>query len=226
VSNDAAQDYTPGLEYLRELPERARYLGDASKGEAQIVARPDDPGLGGTGILIRDDFHTVVRDAVLYPSGAVKTPMRIIGATSADGPGGVTVLASLDGRIQLRWMFRHATRRWELEAARGRRETGESPEQAARKETEEELGMRATTVERLGGVASETSLLASEVENFWAEVVCDDKGDDPEPGEAMGEIESLTPAELWDRVREGVVRDAHTLTAILHAVARGKLPAP
>lgn len=216
----------PTLKYLETLPDRARYLGNANKGEVEIIERPDDPELDATGILVEDDFHTVVRDAVRYPSGAVKAQMRIIGATAGDGPGGVTVLASLDGRIQLRWMFRHGTRRWELEAARGRRETGDSAEHAARKEIEEELGMRATSVERVGCSATETSLLASEVENFWAEVVRDEDGDDPEAGEAMGEIESLTPAEVWERVRRGVVRDGHTLTAMLQAVAAGKLPPP
>lgn len=212
-------------EYLAQLPERARYVGDSTRGEIEIITRPAGSDLDETGILIRDDFHTVVRDAVKYPSGAIKTPMRVIGATAADGVDGVVVLASLEGRIQLRWMFRHATRRWELEAARGRRELGDASEHAAREEVKEELGMRALTVERLGTIAAESSLLAGEVDVFWAEVARDEDGDEPEAGEAMGEIESLSPGELWGKIRAGVVRDAATLSAILHAVARGKIPA-
>lgn len=211
-------------EYLAQLPERARYIGDSSKGEVEIIPRPDRPDLDETGILVRDDFHTVVRDAVRYPSGAIKTPMRVIGATALDGVDGVVVLASLHGRVQLRWMFRHATRRWELEAARGRREIGDDSDHAAREEVKQELGMRALTVERLGTIAGESSLLASEVDVFWAEVELDQDGDEPEAGEAMGEIESLSPEDLWDKVRAGVVRDAATLSAIMHAVAHGKIP--
>ena len=215
-----------GIGYLPRLPERARYTGDASKGEVEIIPRPAGSDLEETGILIQDDFHTIVRDAVRYPSGAVKSPMRVIGATAVDGVDGVVVLASLDGRIQLRWMFRHATRRWELEAARGRREIGDSSEHTARKEVEEELGVRAVAVERLGTIAADTALLATEVDVFWGDVVKRPQGDDPEPGEAMGKIESLSPAELWDGVRGGLVRDSHTISAILHAVAAGKLPPP
>lgn len=211
-------------DYLAQLPERARYVGDSSRGEVEIIPRPERSDLDETGILLRDDFHTIVRDAVRYPSGAVKTPMRIIGATAVDGVDGVVVLASLDGRIQLRWMFRHATRRWELEAARGRREAGDAAEHTAREEVKEELGMRALTVERLGTIAAESSLLAAEVDVFWAEVARAEDGDEPEAGEAMGEIESLSPDELWDKIRAGVVRDAATLSAILHAAARGKIP--
>lgn len=81
-------------------------------------------------------------------------------------------------------------------------------------------------VEHLATVAAESSLLASEADAFWAEVVPNDGGDDPEDGEAMGKIESLSPAELWERVRTGVVRDCSTLAALLLAVARGKLPPP
>lgn len=211
-------------DYLAQLPERARYAGDSSKGEIEIISRPERSELDETGILIRDDFHTIVRDAVRYPSGAVRTPMRVIGATSADGVDGVVVLASLDGRIQLRWMFRHATRRWELEAARGRREAGDDSAHTAREEVKEELGMRALAIERLGTIAAESSLLASEVDVLWAEVARAEDGDEPEAGEAMGKIESLSPEELWDKIRAGVVRDAVTLSAILHAVVRGKIP--
>lgn len=213
------------LQYLAELPEPARYRGSAAAGEAEIVERLSGPGESGpTGIIFRDEFHTVVRDAVKFPSGAVKPLLRIIGA--ADGVGGVVILASLGGRIQLRWMFRHPTRRWELEAARGRREAGDSSADAARNEVSEELGMRALAVEHLGTIAADSALLATAVDVMWADVACDEEGDAPEEGEAMGKIESLSPAELWERVNSGVVRDSHTLSAILFALARGKLPPP
>ena len=114
--------------YLQKLPESTRYAGDAGEGEIEIIDKKEAPKIRArTGILIEDKLHFFVRDAVKFPSGEVRTQMRVIGCTMSDGPSGVVALASRDGKIYLREMFRHATRRWELETPRGQRETAAPP---------------------------------------------------------------------------------------------------
>ncbi|MDQ6769010.1 MAG: NUDIX hydrolase [Gemmatimonadota bacterium] len=210
--------------YLKKLPELARYLGDASAGEIEIIDKRQSPKIRAkTGILIEDKLHFFVRDAVKFPSGEVRTQMRVIGCTMFDGPSGVVAIASRDGKIFLREMFRHATRRWELETPRGQRETGYSAEEAARKEIDEELGFRVRHIEKIGDVSGDTAILASTLPVFWAYLAPGRPQDHPEKSEAFGEIVELSPAELKQRIARGDIRDGYTLTAVLFAQLAGKI---
>jgi ADP-ribose diphosphatase len=210
--------------YLARLPEAARHLGNAEAGEIEIIDKRSAPSIRAkTGILIEDKLHFVVRDVVRFPSGSVRTQMRVIGCTMSDGPSGVVAIASRHGRIFLRQIFRHATRRWELETPRGQRETGYTAENAARKEIDEELGFHVTAIERLGEVSGDTAILASSLPVFWAELADGPPRDHPEKSEAFGAIIELTPMDLKDRIARGEIRDGYTLSAITLAQIAGKL---
>ena len=210
--------------YLAKLPESTRYLGDADAGEIEIISSTDARGVKGkTGILFEDSLHYVVRDAVRFPSGDTRAQMRIIGCTMADGPSGVVALAWRDGKLHLREMFRHATRRWELETPRGQRETGCTPEEAATKEVDEELGFTVAKIERIGEVSGDTAILASTLPVFWCDLAPGAPKDHPESSEAFGEIVALTPAELLNKIRAGGLRDGYTLAALTLAQVTGKL---
>jgi ADP-ribose pyrophosphatase len=217
----------PSPSYLAKLPESTRYVGDAGAGEIEIVSRSDARKVEGrTGILFEDSLHFFVRDVVKFPSGDTRAQWRIIGCTMADGPSGVVALAWRDGRIFLREMFRHATRRWELEAPRGQRETGCTAEDAARREVDEELGFRVEKIELIGEVSGDSALLASTLPVFWGELAPGEPRDNPESSEAFGEIISLSPAELLEKIRAGHIRDSYTLSAITLAQTSGKLNLP
>jgi ADP-ribose pyrophosphatase len=209
--------------YLKKLPPTAAKAGDASAGEIEIIDRRDSSKVRvKTGILIEDKLHFVVRDAVKFPSGAVRTELRVIGRTMFDGPSGVVALASRDGKVFLREMFRHATRRWELETTRGQRETGYSSEDAAIKEIGEELGFRVKSIVKLGEVSGDTAILASALPAFWAELEPGPPRDHPESSEAFGKILALSPEELKERIVRGDIRDGYTLSALLLAQLAGK----
>ena len=213
--------------YIQTLPESTRNMGDVNDDEIQIIDRREAPRIRAkTGILIEDKQHYFVRDAVKYPSGEVGTSMRVIGCTMHDGPAGVVALASRDGNIFLREIFRHATRRWELETTRGQRETGMSPEDAARKEIDEELGFRVLSIECIGQVSGDTALLASTLPVFWAELAPGPARDHPEAKEAFGRIVEVLPPELRTRISRGEIRDGYTLSALTLAQAAGKFRLP
>ena len=210
--------------YLKKLPESARYRGDAAAGEIEIIPAADAGDVEGeTGILFEDSLHYVVRDAVKFPSGDTRAQLRIIGCTLTDGPSGVVALAWRDGKLHLRDMFRHATRRWELETPRGQRETGCTAEEAAIKEVDEELGFSVAKIERIGEVSGDTAILASTLPVFWCELEPGPPRDHPESSEAFGEILSLSPRELLEKIRGAHIRDSYTLSAITLAQAAGKL---
>jgi len=160
---------------------------------------------------------------VLYPGGKTATQMRVIGTSMYDGPSGVVALASRDGRVFLREIFRHGTRRWELEAQRGRREEGSTSEAAILKELDEELGYPVNKITHIGDVSGETSLMASTLPVYWAELGDGPRRDKPEAGEAFGKVVALTPRELAARIAKGEIRDSYTLSAVTFAIIAGKI---
>lgn len=213
--------------YIESLPESARYVGDAAKGEIEIIDKRSAPKIRAkTGVLLEDKVHYFVRDAVKFPSGEERTSMRIIGCTMHDGPSGVVALCWRDGGIFLREIFRHATRRWELETPRGQRETGMSAEDAARKEIGEELGFHTERIEQIGEVSGDTAILASTLPVFWAELAPGRSHDHPEDTEAFGRIVHVLPGELRTRISRCEIRDGYTLSAIALAQVAGKLRMP
>jgi ADP-ribose pyrophosphatase len=228
--------------YLKRLPPHAQKRGDTDKGEAQIVTRRREVdeieaecaeklsgsalGKGGKriGILLEDEVRMVVRDPVRYPSGESKCQMRIIGKTEYDGVNGVVVLPMLDGRFVLREIYRHPTRAWELEAVRGRRESGQTSRQAARMEVKQELGYQLRKLHPLGKICPDSAIMSSMLDMFLGEIKNGPRNDEPEPTEAFGEILHLTPEELGDQVRKGRIRDSYTIAALTMAQLRGLIP--
>ena len=225
--------------YLTRLPAHARKTGDAARGQIEIVTARKDvkriesecageltgSALGKSGkrlgILLEDEVRMIVRDPLRFPSGAVKCQMRVIGKTEFDGPNGVAVLATLDGRFVMREIFRHPTRSMELETTRGRRETGQTARQAARAEIRQELGFTVRKLHRLGSILPETALLSSSIDVFMAELAPGKKKDDPDSGEAFGKIVFLSPEELARRISAGKIRDGYTVAALLLAQLKG-----
>jgi 8-oxo-dGTP pyrophosphatase MutT (NUDIX family) len=210
--------------YLKKLPGSASTRGDASAGEIEIIDKKESSRIRvKTGILVEDKLHFVVRDAVKFPSGDVRTAMRVIGRSMFDGPSGVIALASRGGRIFLREMFRHGTRRWELETPRGQREEGYTSKQAAIKEIDEELGFKVERIEQIGEACGDTALLGSTLPVFWAELAPGPPRDHPESSEAFGRIIELPFPDLKERISRVEIRDGYTLSAVLFAELAGKI---
>lgn len=128
--------------------------------------------------------------------------------------GSVACLAvHADGRVVLVRQYRHAVAAavWELPA--GRLDPGESPEQGARRELEEEVGLRPGRLEKLAefwttpGFCDEALHVfrATELENVPAR---------PEADERI-EVWSAGWSEARAMIARGELRDAKTLVALL-----------
>ena len=227
------------MSYLKRLPEHAQKKGSVKKGEVEIVTKRRDvdkiesdcaDALSGSalgkngkriGILLEDEVRMVVRDPIRFPSGETKCQMRIIGKTEYDGVNGVVVLPMLNGKFVLREIYRHPTRSWELEVVRGRRETGQTPRQAARMEVKQELGYLLEKIHPLGKISPDSAIMSSTLEMFFAELRDGPPHDEPEPSEAFGKIHHFTPEELADRLVKGRIRDSYTIAALTMAQLRG-----
>jgi hypothetical protein len=231
--------YVSDKSYLTRLPKHARHRGSADKGEIEIVTskkrqerigRECAGALTGTalgkggkriGILLEDEVRMYVRDALAFPSGETKCEMRVIGKTEFDGPNGVAALCVLEGRFVMREIFRHATRSWELETVRGRRETGMTSPQAIRNEIRQELGYGVRRLKKLGQICPDSAVLSTTLDLFFAELVPGPRRDDPEGSEAFGAIHRFSATQLAKKIQSGVIRDSYTVAAFLLAQMNG-----
>ena len=231
----------PDLSYLLRLAGRAQYRGDHRAGEIEIVGEPEaiasilderrrmlnSLGLAlvedKLGIVIDDEYVVVVRDPVRFPSGKLGTYLRIIERPALDGSAGVVVLPLRDNVVFLREVFRHATRRWELELPRGFRKPGVTLAEDVEREISEEVGLAVEQTIPLGTIAPNTGLFAGTAESFFVRLAAGEPKPHPEREEAFGALVTLTLPELFEKIRAGTIRDGYTLSAVLLAQTHGLL---
>src|SRR5215469_7265599 len=119
------------------------------------------------GIAFRDQYVTLLRDAVRFADGSLGTYIRMV-EPEASFPG-VVVLPVWKGQILLIRHFRHATRAWHLEIPRGFGLSAD-PAESARTELTEEIGASAATLTQLGEVYPDAGADNSKIGIFYAEV--------------------------------------------------------
>jgi len=128
--------------------------------------------------------------------------------------GSVAALAvRSDGRVVLVRQYRYAVDAsvWELPA--GRRDSGESPETGARRELEEEVGLRAGDMELLLEFWT-TPGFCDEVMHLFRATDLEEVPARPEADERI-EWSAFTLDEARDMVRRGEIREGKTLVALL-----------
>jgi ADP-ribose pyrophosphatase len=165
------------------------------------------------GVVLRDPWFDVLRDAVEFPDGSRRTHARVINRRG----DGAAVLPVLGGKIVLLRHSRYAVGRWLLEIPRGAVEREQSPEEAARTEIEEEIGGRVRRILPLGFVYGLSNLCANGAHLFFAEL---DTVGEPQLGEGIAAVEEFGVPEFEERMVRGEILDAFTVAAYTHAKLR------
>lgn len=147
-------------------------------------------------------------DRVRLPSGR-ETVREVV-----EHPGAVAILPILpDGRMLLVRQFRYAVGRALLEVPAGTREPDESAEECARREVQEEVGMRAGRLEHLAtffispGWCNEQMVIYRAWDLEESQVALEEDEDI--------QVEVVGPDELPRLMQEGQIADAKTITAVL-----------
>jgi ADP-ribose pyrophosphatase len=120
-----------------------------------------------------------------------------------------------DGTVLLVRQYRHAVGDWILEVPAGKLDSGEAPETCARRETEEEVGMRVGRLDPLGPIWTTPGFTDEKIWLFLATQL--------EPGhqaleddEAL-EIEKVSLEEAIALVDAGIISDSKSVVALLKA---------
>jgi len=157
----------------------------------------------------RGKFLEMVTEEVELPNGLTTTldVIRHPGASAV-----VPILA--DGRVLLIRQYRYAAGGFILEVPAGKLDPGEQPEHCARRELEEETGLRAQRIEALGTILTTPGFTDERIHLFAAF----DLLEVPQALEA-NEIIELVPtpfAEALDLIWSGEMTDAKSVVALLH----------
>jgi ADP-ribose pyrophosphatase len=124
-----------------------------------------------------------------------------------DPPGGA------DPRIVLIRQFRHAADGFIWEVPAGRLDPGESPEACARRELEEETGMRPRQLERLTTIYTTPGFTDERIHLFLAEGL--EPGAEHREADEFMELHTLRWSEVMRMARAGEIVDAKTLCTLL-----------
>jgi ADP-ribose pyrophosphatase len=141
-------------------------------------------------------------------------------------PGAVAMVAiDPEGRVLLVSQYRHPAGARMLEIPAGTLEADEDPEEAVRREMQEEVGYLPNSIESIGGFY----VAPGYCDEYIRLYVCTDL----EPSEAEAdedediEVEELTPDEALAKVEDGSISDAKSIIALTRWAQReGRLPPP
>ncbi len=183
----------------------------------EIIFDPDVQRALGAGVMYQDPYYVLLRDAVRFRDGSTGPYIRLIPAA---GHGGAAVLPLVGHQIVLIQHQRHATRASHWEIPRGFGNIGESPEQTARREVKEELGVPDPELLELGSVHPDTG-----ASNVWTKLYLARLTDlgQIEANEGIDQVRQVTPEQLDVMLKTGEITDSFTLAAILQARLRGVL---
>ncbi|MGC9071914.1 MAG: NUDIX hydrolase [Acidilobus sp.] len=139
----------------------------------------------------------------------------------AFGPSVVILPVLEDGRVLLIRQWRAAVNGWVLEAPAGRMEPGEAPEEAARRELEEETGYRAARLERMYS-AYVSPGYSDEVQHAFIATGLSRARQALEPDEVI-RLAPMTVGEYLSAASSGTV-DLKTLALVLLYSSRAACP--
>ena len=132
-------------------------------------------------------------------------------------PASGTVVRDRDRGVLLLWRHRFITDTWGWEIPAGRIEIGETPVEAAARETLEETGWRPGPLERIGSYAPSNGS-SDQIFHVFVADGATHEGDPSDIGESE-RIEWVAASEVRRLIAEGALTDGLSLTALLWAMA-------
>jgi ADP-ribose pyrophosphatase len=152
-------------------------------------------------------------DTVRFPDGSTGRLEMLRHPGAAAVVPLVDPLDHPDPRVMLIRQFRHAADDFIWEVPAGRLDPGETPEQCAARELEEEIGMRAGQLARLTTIYTTPGFTDERIHLFVATEL--EAGRQEREADEFMEIETLAWSKVLDMVRTGQIVDAKTMISLM-----------
>ncbi len=130
----------------------------------------------------------------------------------------VIVPVFADNTVALVRQYRHAAKKYLLEIPAGTLGKGESPEEGARREVEEEIGVAAGKIEKLTEFFVSPGFLTEKMHIFLATDLQETEQNLDE--DEFLSIEKFTFPQIFEMVKNGAIEDAKTMVGVILAGAR------
>src|SRR5262249_48746206 len=156
----------------------------------------------------------VREDQVLRPDGlpgiygVVEFKYRAVGVLPVEG----------DGSLWLVGQYRYPLRAYSWEIPEGGCPEGETPEETARRELQEETGLTSETLELLA-TAHLSNSVCDEVAYVFRASSLTHGSNSPEGAESI-DVRRVAWAEAWAMLRRGEITDSISVIALLHEAVR------
>jgi 8-oxo-dGTP pyrophosphatase MutT (NUDIX family) len=185
-----------------------------------VTVLPDGPNPWTTQssrVVYDNPWITVREDAVVRPDGAD----GIYGVITTRVATGVVAVTD-DDRVVLVGQWRYPLRRYSWEIVEGGTDDGETPEQAAARELQEEAGLVADHWEPLGGPVHLSNCFSAEEGRLFVARGLTEVGADPDGTEELAR-RWVSVDDALARVDDGTITDAMSVVALLrYARRRGR----
>ena len=129
-------------------------------------------------------------------------------------PGGVCIIAFVDGKIPLVRQYRYALGKEFLELPAGKLEKNENPENAAIREFEEEVGYKILELKKLGSIIPTCGYSNEVIHLYFAKNI--EKTHTHYDSDESIDICFYTIEEVLQMIDDGRIIDAKTVAAIYH----------
>lgn len=208
-----AQENEVNDNYLMRLPLELRKTGSTLLGEIELLHPLDSNEFG---VVYEDKYIMLIRDRVRFPNGNEGGYIRVVNKGEIAGSAGCVLIPTWADSIFFIQIFRHATRTWEWELPRGFQEPNLSDSENVKNEVFEELGVAASSVEKIGALNANTGLLTGMIGVFAVGLEADPIAfGTPQLSESIKQIERVPISELRDFISTSKLRCGISLAALM-----------
>lgn len=162
------------------------------------------------GIIFKDKYITILRDAVIFGGKISGVYDRII--MNNNKYEGVIILPIFNGEIVLINHFRHSIRDWQLEIPMGFLEKNLSFKENAIKEIKEEINGNVSTIEPIGELLTDAGIGNKRIILYCANLIS--YGESNDVCEPIKDIKTYSLDEVEDLIYKGIITDSLTIGAI------------
>ena len=163
------------------------------------------------GIVYKDKYIYILRDAVIFPNGEYGTYIRIV---HVEKDAGVILVPVFNNKVLLINHYRHALLSYSWELPRGFAEKGLSIEENAKKELYEECGLQCVKCEILGQVAPDSGIMSSKPYVLLMHVE-DNAVTLNDKHEGISEYKWLDHYDIREMINGNKIQDTYTLSAFM-----------
>ncbi|MBR1460917.1 NUDIX hydrolase [bacterium] len=134
-------------------------------------------------------------------------------------PGGVVIAALNNDKIILVEQYRYPLKSVNLELPAGRLEIGEDPQEAAKRELEEETGYRTNSWQSLGYINTTPGICTEKLHLYLAKNL-EFVGEHPDKGEFLKCLQ-YPVSEVFSMIKNGKINDGKTICTLTRAFCKG-----